>query len=86
MSTTQSKGVAEIKRPADISEVARIDLDWLKQSTAAALTRTQVAEVFGIDKRTVTRGIDEGTIPAIKVGRRVLIPREPLLAMLTKVN
>ncbi|YCN53431.1 helix-turn-helix domain-containing protein [Rhodococcus erythropolis] len=86
MSTTPSKSTLGVERPTDASAPSLIDLDWLKKSTTAALTRTQVAEVFGIDKRTVTRGIDEGTIPAIKVGRRVLIPREPLLAMLTQLD
>ncbi|MDZ7917598.1 MAG: helix-turn-helix domain-containing protein [Rhodococcus sp. (in: high G+C Gram-positive bacteria)] len=80
MAATEAKG-AVATAPRE-----NIDLAWLKKSTAAALTRTEVAEVFGIDKRTVTRGIDDGTIPAIKIGRRVLIPREPLLAMLTQLD
>ncbi len=64
-------------------ESPSITLQWLKNSTAAALTRAQVAKLFEIDVRTVTRGIAEGTIPSIKIGRRVMIPREPLLVLLT---
>lgn len=58
-------------------------LEDLKHSPAATITRQQAAQVLGVDPRTVTQGITDGTIPAIKVGRRTVIPREPFLAMLT---
>lgn len=67
-------------------EPPTITLQWLKESTAATLTRTQVAKLFEIDVRTVTRGVAEGAIPSIKIGRRVMIPRELLLAMLTNAE
>ncbi|GAA1769799.1 helix-turn-helix domain-containing protein [Agromyces humatus] len=47
----------------------------------ATLTRAEVARLLRIDPRTVNEGIREGTIPSVRVGRRVLIPREPLLEM-----
>ncbi|WP_016691456.1 helix-turn-helix domain-containing protein [Rhodococcus rhodochrous] len=53
----------------------------VRRSPAAALTLTEVAQVLGIDRRTVARAIQDGTMPAVKFGRRVLIPREPFLAM-----
>lgn len=59
-----------------------VDLDWLRTTTRATITRTEVAELLGIDPRTVTAGIDDGSIPSIRVGRRILIPRLPLLALL----
>ena len=59
-----------------------IDLEWLRRSTAAALTRRQVSQVLGIDERTVTRAIKSGELPSLAVGRRVLIPRLPLLRLL----
>jgi excisionase family DNA binding protein len=62
---------------------ALMDLESLSDSKKAALTRSEVAELFGCDPRTITQGIKDGTIPSIKLGRRVVIPREPLLAMLT---
>lgn len=55
----------------------------LRQSDAAALTRTEVAELFGVDPRTITAAIKSGDLPTIKIGRLVYIPREPLLALLT---
>lgn len=60
-----------------------MNFEQLTESTRAAITKTEAAEIMGIDPRTVGRGIDEGAIPAIKIGRRVLIPRLPFLQMLT---
>lgn len=57
-------------------------LTQVRESTTAALTRKQVAEVLGVDPRTVTAGIADGTIPALRLGRRVLIPRERFLALI----
>lgn len=53
----------------------------VRKSPAAALTLTEVAQVLGVDRRTVARAIQDGTVPAVKFGRRVLIPREAFLAM-----
>lgn len=53
----------------------------VRKSTAAALTQTQVAAVLQVDRRTVGRAITEGTLPSVRFGRRVLIPREPFLEM-----
>lgn len=58
-------------------------LSALRDSDAAALTRTEVAALFGVDARTITAAIDRGDLPSVRIGRRVFIPREPLLAMLT---
>lgn len=60
-----------------------MNLEDLKSSTAATITRQQAAEVLGVDPRTVTQGIADGAIPGIKIGRRTVIPREPFVAMLT---
>lgn len=59
-----------------------IDLEWLRAATAAAITRRQTAQVLGVDERTVTRAIEAGEIPSLQVGRRVLVPRLPLLRLL----
>jgi excisionase family DNA binding protein len=57
-------------------------LDELRASTSAVLTVADTAELLDVDPRTVLRGCDAGQLPSIKVGRRVLIVRERLLAML----
>ncbi len=45
------------------------------------LNRAEVAAMLAVDPRTVDHAIDEGTIPAVRLGRRVLIPRRPFLAI-----
>ena len=59
-----------------------MDLDELRISRAAVVTVAQAASVFGVDARTVTRAIENGELPALRLGRRLLIPRLPLLAAL----
>lgn len=59
-----------------------MDLEELRDSRAAVVTIAQAAAVLGIDARTVTRAIRNGDLPALRLGRRLLIPRLPLLAFL----
>ena len=57
-----------------------MNLEDLRVSRSAVVTLAQAASVFGVDVRTVTRAIENGDLPALRLGRRVLIPRLPLLA------
>lgn len=58
-------------------------LTYLRNSPDAALPVAEVAsKVFHVDPRTVNRAIADGTIPAVRLGRRVFVPRLPLLEML----
>ena len=59
-----------------------MNLEDLRTSRSAVVTVAQAASVFGVDVRTVTRAIQNGELPALRLGRRVLIPRLPLLACL----
>lgn len=61
-------------------------LEGLRASTALTITRKDAAAALGVDPRTVTVGIEEGTIPAIKLGRRRLIPRERFLKLFEAAN
>jgi len=54
-----------------------------RESEAAALTRAEVAAILNVDARTVTRAIESGELPSIRLGRRRLIPIEPFLALMT---
>lgn len=58
-----------------------VTISYLRDCSALTITRKDAAEALGVDPRTVTAGIGNGTIPAIKLGRRVLIPRAKFLAM-----
>ncbi|TFV66938.1 UNVERIFIED_ORG: DNA-binding protein [Bacillus sp. AZ43] len=59
-----------------------VNLEDLRASGSAVVTVAQAASVFGVDVRTVTRAIENGDLPAVRLGRRVLIPRLSLLAVL----
>lgn len=56
-------------------------LEQAKGSNAAVLNRKTVAAILGVDPRTVTAGIENGSIPSINIGRRVVIPREKFLKL-----
>jgi excisionase family DNA binding protein len=59
-----------------------MNLDDLRDSKAAAWTVTQVAELLDVDERTVRRACEDKQLPRLKVGRRLLIPTEPLRQLL----
>jgi excisionase family DNA binding protein len=46
------------------------------------ISRNEAAGLLKCDPRTVSRGIAEGSIPAIKLGRRQVIPRKPFMKLL----
>lgn len=58
---------------------ATVTIDTLRDSRSLVITRTEAAAALGVDPGTVTAGIEEGTIPAVKLGRRLVIPREKFL-------
>jgi hypothetical protein len=63
-------------------------LDDVVNSAAAVLSVTQTAQLLTdldgdqVDERTVRRACEDGQLPSIRVGKRILIPRLPLLALL----
>ncbi|WP_448070756.1 helix-turn-helix domain-containing protein [Georgenia yuyongxinii] len=58
-----------------------ITIDQLHDSRSLVITRTEAAAALGIDPRTVTAGVENGTIPSVRLGRRVVIPREKFLRL-----
>lgn len=56
-----------------------VTIDMLRESRSVVITRKDAAEALGVDPRTITVGINDGTIPSVKLGRRVVIPREKFL-------
>jgi len=63
-----------------------VTIDTLRESRSLVITRTEAALALGVDPRTVSAGIDNGTIPAVKLGRRVVIPREKFLRLFDPVH
>lgn len=67
----ESRGIAPI-----------VDFETLCASRAAVVTRAEAALVLRVDARTVSRAIEDGDLPAIHLGRRVVIPRQPLIDLI----
>lgn len=63
------------------SPTPTLSIDDIRNMTTVAITRTQGAQALGVDPRTVTAAIENGSIPSVKLGRRVLIPRLAFLAL-----
>jgi excisionase family DNA binding protein len=61
---------------------SELTLTTLATSATATLTVTEVAALLGLDARTVSRACQDGQLPSLRVGRRLLVPRLPLLALL----
>lgn len=59
-----------------------LTLDQAKAMTSPALTRNQVAQLFGVDPRTVTVAAEQKQIPSVKFGRRLVFPRLPIIKFL----
>lgn len=58
-----------------------LDIDDLRKRRSLVITRQEAAQALGVDPRTITVGIEDGTILSVKLGRRVVIPREKFLAL-----
>ena len=80
--TIDGTGSARATRRPRSCAGGAVNLDDLRTSRSAVGTVSQAASVFGVDVRTVTRAIENGELQAVRLGRRVLIPRLPLLAAL----
>ncbi|WP_036289324.1 helix-turn-helix domain-containing protein [Microbacterium sp. MRS-1] len=58
-----------------------LDMDDLRKRRSFVITRQEAADALGVDPRTITASINDGTIPSVKLGRRVVIPRDKFIAM-----
>ena len=60
---------------------ATLTIETLRNARSLVITRTEAARALGVDPRTITAGIENGTLPSVKLGRRVVIPREKFLRL-----
>ncbi len=58
------------------------DARWLCTSAPEFISASSVAEVMGLHRETVGRMIEDGTIPATRTRKNVLIARQVLLDLL----
>jgi len=47
----------------------------LRASDRIALTPTEVARLLGVDRRTISRAIEDGDLPGVRIGRKLFISR-----------
>jgi hypothetical protein len=59
-----------------------MSIDDYLNSNEAVISRTDAATLLKCDPRTVSRGILDGSIPSISLGKRTLIPLRPFLRLL----
>ncbi|PPH23321.1 hypothetical protein C5C99_01415 [Rathayibacter sp. AY1C4] len=62
--------------------ITGLTMEEARSLTRATLTLAEVASLLGVDPRTASAAASAGDIPSVRVGRRILIPRAPLLALL----
>jgi|LakMenEpi03Aug12_release.lakeMendotaPanAssembly.Ray.scaffolds.fasta_scaffold1650872_2 hypothetical protein len=58
-----------------------MSFDDLISSKEAVITRADAASALRCDPRLISRGVRENKIPHITLGRRVMILREPFIAL-----
>lgn len=56
-------------------------MEQARMTDRPALTVTEIACILGVDYRTVSRAVDDGTIRGIRLGGRILVARRPFLAL-----
>lgn len=69
--------------PATVEHRSASDaLSRVRSAGSASITLKEVAEVLGVDPRTAAAALSVhgGDIPSIRVGKRIVIPRERFLA------
>lgn len=63
-----------------------LNVDDLRKRHSLVVTRQEAADALGVDPRTITASINDGTIPSVRLGRRVVIPREKFLALFADMD
>jgi len=54
-----------------------------ESESQVVLTVPEAASLLRLSRATAYQGVREGSIPAIRIGRRLLVPRARLMAMLS---
>ncbi|REK78360.1 DNA-binding protein [Rhodococcus erythropolis] len=63
-----------------------VTLKEVQESDSPTIPVQTGADLARVDVRTFRKGIEDGTIPAIRIGKRVLVLRAPFLALLGATN
>ncbi len=84
MSATPTNDAAASDVPSDVLEELRLDqwANMLGIGSKAVLTTRETASVLRVSEKSVREGIKAGSIPCIRLGRRLLVPVPMLLSSL----
>ena len=82
MPNTRTQSRSTTSSPPQHAAPPSIDIDWLRTTRRATLTRTELATLLHVDQRTVNKAIQDGEIPAVRLGRRILIPAAKIRELL----
>lgn len=68
----------------DLSDADGQSLDQSESAARGTTSVTTAAQILGISRGLAYQGVRDGSIPAIRVGKRWLVPRAALDALLGK--
>lgn len=71
-------------QPARAYPTTLDDLDGLHVIPIWSTDEPSLAGVLGVGRDTAYVAVSRGQVPSIRIGRRLLIPTRPLVAMLTE--
>jgi len=57
-------------------------LDDLEAQGRVVITVAEVADVLGLSRRSAYRGVEDGSIPSVRIAGRIYVPVPRLRAML----
>lgn len=72
--------------PTEIELKRKFTLDDLREWPFATVTMAQAADVYGISAQTYSDAFARGEVPGLKIGRRVVVPKEQLLELIERKN
>src|SRR5262249_52689026 len=83
LSRSSKRSMAKFTAPSD-PELELVALELMRSHKV--LTVDEVSHILRWSRRTTYRGVWDGDIPSVKIGRRILIPVEGLRAMLGEID
>jgi excisionase family DNA binding protein len=76
------RGAGEVKPPAS-SPPSVLSKQWKGRDT---LTVPEVAKILGLSKPAAYAAANDGTLPAIRIGKRLIVPRVALERLLASAG
>ena len=86
MSATPTNEAGHTEQTSEPLDDLRLDqwADMLGIGSKAVLSTRETASVLRVSEKSVREGIKDGTIPCVRLGRRLLVPVPMLLSSLLR--